>query len=93
MLGLYVTGHPLEKYENTLKEKTNLNSSMLDSYEDLRDSGIRDGGAVIIGGLIDDVKNQITRNGKLMAFRLPKTVDIVFINVMTKENTIDNDYR
>ena len=31
--------------------------------------------------------------GKLMAFRLPKTVDIVFINVMTKENTIDNDYR
>lgn len=68
VLGLYVTGHPLEKYENTLKEKTNLNSSMLDSYEDLRDSGIRDGGAVIIGGLIDDVKNQITRNGKLMAF-------------------------
>lgn len=40
---------------------------MLDSYEDLRDSGIRDGGAVIIGGLIDDIKNQITRNGKLMA--------------------------
>ncbi|MEG0379229.1 MAG: DNA polymerase III subunit alpha, partial [Eubacterium sp.] len=68
VLGLYVTGHPLEKYEHILKDQTNLNSSMLDSFEELRDSGIRDGGAVIIGGLINDVKNQITRNGKLMAF-------------------------
>ncbi|MEG2717397.1 MAG: DNA polymerase III subunit alpha [Eubacterium sp.] len=68
VLGLYVTGHPLEKYEAILQNKVNLNSSMLDNYEDLKDSGIRDGGRVIIGGLIDDLKTQMTRNGKLMAF-------------------------
>lgn len=88
VLGLYVTGHPLEKYEHILKDQTNLNSSMLDSFEELRDSGIRDGGPVIIGGLINDVKNQITRNGKLMAFM---TLEDLYgrLEVVVFPNTLD----
>lgn len=68
ILGLYVSGHPLEKYSDILSKQTNLNSSMLDSFEELRDAGIADGGSVAIGGIVDDVKNQMTRNGQLMAF-------------------------
>jgi len=68
VLGLYVSGHPLEHYAGLLASATNLNSSMTDSYEDLRDAGIRDGGTVTIGGLVDSVKNQTTKNGDLMAF-------------------------
>ncbi|MDO4289351.1 MAG: DNA polymerase III subunit alpha [Eubacterium sp.] len=88
VLGLYVTGHPLEKYEGILQERTNLNSGMLDSFEELRDSGIRDGGQVVIGGLIADIKNQMTRNGKLMAF---VTLEDLYgqIEVVVFPNTLD----
>lgn len=68
VLGLYISGHPLEKYSAILEKKTTLNSSMLDSYDDLKASGIRDGSNILAGGLIADVRNQTTRNGKLMAF-------------------------
>lgn len=89
VLGLYVTGHPLEKYEAMLLDRTNLNSSMLESYEDLKDSGIRDGGQIVTGGLIADIKNQMTRNGKLMAFVTLEDLYgqievIVFPNTMEK---------
>lgn len=68
VLGVYVSGHPLEKYQQILETRTNFNASMLDSYEDLQEAGIPDGGSVVIGGLIDDVKLQTTKNGGLMAF-------------------------
>ncbi len=68
VLGLYVSGHPLEKYAGVLASETNLNSSMLDSFEELTDAGIKDGHGVCVGGLIDNLKVQMTRNGKPMAF-------------------------
>ncbi len=68
VLGLYVSGHPLEEFEGILSRKTNLNTSMMGSYEELCETGIRDGGSVTIGGLVDSVKSQMTKTGKLMGF-------------------------
>lgn len=68
VLGLYVSGHPLEHYAGVLASETNLNAGMLDSYEDLVDSGIPDGGRVCVGGLIDRVKIQLTKKNEQMAF-------------------------
>lgn len=68
VLGLYVSGHPLEKYSGVLQQKTNLNSSMLGSFEELQATGIVDGGRVVVGGLVDHLKSQVTRTGKPMGF-------------------------
>ncbi|MSS19627.1 DNA polymerase III subunit alpha [Pseudoramibacter porci] len=68
VLGLYVSGHPLEHYTGVLASETNLNASMMDSYEDLVESGIKDGGKVCVGGMVDGVKIQLTKNNDQMAF-------------------------
>jgi DNA polymerase-3 subunit alpha len=68
VLGLYVTGHPLEKYEEILRKTVTLFSSMMDSYQDLKDAGIRDGQQVSIGGLIIEMKTMMTKKGQMMCF-------------------------
>lgn len=68
VLGLYVSGHPLEHYVGILSSETNLNSGMMDSYEDLLASGIPDGGRVTVGGLVDQLKVQLTKTNAQMAF-------------------------
>jgi DNA polymerase-3 subunit alpha len=68
VLGLYVTGHPLEKYEDILKKTVTLFSNIIDSYQDLKDAGIRDGQQVSIGGLIVEMKTMMTKKGQMMAF-------------------------
>jgi DNA polymerase-3 subunit alpha len=68
VLGLYVSGHPLERYTGVLASETNLNASMMENYEDLVASGIRDGGKVCVGGMIDSLKIQLTKNNDQMAF-------------------------
>ena len=68
VLGLYVTGHPLEKYEEILKKRVTLFSNMVDSYQDLKDAGIRDGQQVSVGGLIAELKSMMTKKGQMMCF-------------------------
>jgi len=63
-----VSGHPLEHYTGVLASETNLNASMLDSYEDLVESGIKDGDKVCVGGMVDGLKIQLTKNNEQMAF-------------------------
>nr|WP_041670822.1 DNA polymerase III subunit alpha [Acetobacterium woodii] len=68
VLGLYVTGHPLEKYEDILKKTVTLFSNSIDSYQDLKDAGIRDGQSVSVGGLIIEMKTMMTKKGQMMCF-------------------------
>jgi DNA polymerase-3 subunit alpha len=74
MTGLYLTGHPLEEFEETLNIKTNTRISEIISTEALEEgiveqgTGLRDGDRVIIGGLIAEVNKKVTRNNDMMAF-------------------------
>lgn len=74
MTGLYLSGHPLEEYEETLKFQTNTRISDIVVNETLEEGGlqevskIRDGDRVIIGGLIAEVNKKVTRNNDMMAF-------------------------
>lgn len=60
MLGFYVSGHPLAKYEEELKLFTTKDSETLQST--------RDGEEVVIGGVITNVKFNMDKKGKRMAF-------------------------
>jgi len=60
MLGFYVSGHPLTKYEEELKTFSALTTETVD--------GVADGQEVILGGIIAGVKPNIDKKGNQMAF-------------------------
>jgi len=74
MTGLYISGHPLEEYEDTLNHMTNTRISEIVESESLEEDmvqealKIRDGDRVVIGGLIAEVNKKVTRKNDMMAF-------------------------
>lgn len=62
ILGIYISGHPLEELETQLKKYTNTNSL------ELTNNNIADGKVVTIGGIITDKKIKITKSMKTMMF-------------------------
>ncbi|QGU96197.1 DNA polymerase III subunit alpha [Clostridium bovifaecis] len=82
MTGLYLTGHPLEDYEELIKNQTStrtidilggeaLEEEILDEvskHVEEENARVRDGDRVIIGGLITEVTRKITKNNTMMAF-------------------------
>ncbi len=71
ILGIYVSGHPLEPYRRELSIVSNINTSEIFSEigEDSTNvQGVRDGQRVKIGGIIVEKKDKITKNNHMMAF-------------------------
>ncbi|MCT4597432.1 MAG: DNA polymerase III subunit alpha [Vallitalea sp.] len=70
VLGIYLSGHPLQKYEEEINEVTNVRSiDFIYSEEDSEmSSKLYDGQEVIIGGMITAKTIKSTRNNKMMAF-------------------------
>jgi DNA polymerase-3 subunit alpha len=74
MTGLYLSGHPLEEFEETLKLQTNTRISEIVSTEALEEgvtvqaARIRDGDRVIIGGMISEITKKVTKTKDMMAF-------------------------
>lgn len=79
MLGLYVSGHPLDEYKSEIMKQTTVSSS------DLTDAGMEgiegsdammssvgknltDGMHVTVGGIVTDKKTKATKNNNIMAF-------------------------
>ena len=59
-LGFYITGHPLNRYEDVLEKFTNADTQMLKEK--------KDGEALRLGGMIRSTKIIKTKKGDLMAF-------------------------
>lgn len=79
MTGIYLSGHPLDEYENTLNMVTShktidlLKSETLEEGDALESQiqgelKVNDGDKIIIGGLITTVSRKITKNNTMMAF-------------------------
>ena len=67
MMGIYVSGHPLDDYKNILSSVSNINTNIIfENYED-QSMGSSDY-YVKIGGLLKNKKTMITKNKKMMAF-------------------------
>ncbi len=68
VLGIYVSGHPLEEYEGLWKK--HITARTTDFYID-EETGVvdlKDGETVTIGGIISDKKTKYTKKDQLMAF-------------------------
>jgi DNA polymerase-3 subunit alpha len=81
VLGIYVSGHPLEKYED--KWKKNITATTLDFQpdEETGNTKVREGERAVIGGMITGITIKHTKNNKTMAFLavedLVGTVEVV----------------
>ena len=67
MLGIYISGHPLEKLAESIKNQTNINSIQI---KELRDNteNFKDGQTVKYAGTITSVKKKYTKKNTIMAF-------------------------
>ncbi|NFS28665.1 DNA polymerase III subunit alpha [Clostridium botulinum] len=83
MTGLYISGHPLDDYAQSLKFQTSNEIGKIFSHHELLDdtleiqmlddvinneSGINDNDRVILGGILTQVNKKVTRNNTIMAF-------------------------
>ena len=68
VLGIYVSGHPMEEYSALWK--SNITAKAADFYldEEIGQARIRDGSKATIGGMITEKTIKYTRQNKVMAF-------------------------
>ncbi len=59
LLGLYVSGHPLEQYKEKFMSKE-MNIKKLDSF--------REGTEAVIGGIVEEARDVLTKNNERMVF-------------------------
>ncbi|MDR0396408.1 MAG: DNA polymerase III subunit alpha [Oscillospiraceae bacterium] len=66
--GVYITGHPLEAYRETL-ERMECDSQFLAGLSEQPDGGLGyDGVSVTMGGMVGAVRTKVTKNNAVMAF-------------------------
>lgn len=68
VLGVYISGHPLEEYADYLERSTSAVSADFVLDEETNETKIKDGQAVIVGGMITSKTIKHTKNDKTMAF-------------------------
>ena len=66
MLGVYVSGHPLEDYEQRISELSNISTDIMDLSEE--QAAEYDGKRVTLAGMIVSRRTMITRKNTMMAF-------------------------
>lgn len=80
MIGVYISGHPLEKYREVIEKATNISTlNILKINEDMEEFGeakeyrdgekiFRDNQNVKYAGIITKIKKKFTKNNTIMAF-------------------------
>ena len=68
VLGIYVSGHPLEKYMNSIEKQTTARSTDFEPDEESGRAIVRDGQHYVVGGLISNITAKLTKNNQNMAF-------------------------
>ena len=68
VLGIYVSGHPLEKYMDSIEKQTTARSTDFEPDEESGRAIVRDGQHYVVGGLISNITAKLTKNNQNMAF-------------------------
>ncbi|SDU60372.1 DNA polymerase III subunit alpha [Desulfobacula phenolica] len=84
-LGFYITGHPLDKYEDTIQKYTTVNSVNIND--------VADGKMIRMGGALKILKIHKTKKGDMMAFsaiedQFGSIEVVVFPNLYAKSHTL-----
>ena len=68
VLGIYLTGHPLQEYEEEWRKVISRNAGDFRWDEEEERCGVIDGETATIGGVIMNLQTKITKSNKMMAF-------------------------
>ena len=72
MLGLYISGHPLEQLKEIIEKNSNISTLKIkEGLDELEQTGkfpYKDGQTVKFIGIINSIKKKYTKNNKIMAF-------------------------
>ena len=68
MLGIYISGHPLEKIRESIKRQTNINSIQIKDLNGENAANFKDGQTVKYAGTITSIKKKYTKRNTIMAF-------------------------
>lgn len=68
VLGIYVSGHPLDAYDQLLKKNATVNTSDFILDEETNEVRVQDGNVETIGGMITSRTLKTTRTNSIMAF-------------------------
>ena len=83
VLGIYISGHPLEAYEETWKRNISATTADFQPDEETGRAKVRDGAKEIVGGMITEKTVKATKTNQMMAFLtvedLLGTVEIVVV--------------
>ena len=81
VLGIYLSGHPLERYRNMMEKMISAKTSDFQPDDETGMPEVYDNQKVIVGGMITDKTIKYTKNNKVMAFLtvedLVGTVEVV----------------
>ena len=81
VLGIYLSGHPLERYRNMMEKMISAKTSDFQPDDETGIQEVYDNQKVIVGGMITDKTIKYTKNNKVMAFLtvedLVGTVEVV----------------
>ena len=67
MLGIYISGHPLDKLRSEIEKASNINTLEMMKIQEETDLS-KDGKSVKFAGIISEVKKKFTKNNTRMAF-------------------------
>ena len=93
VIGMYISGHPLDPYREIIEKSTNINTNQI--FEKYRENLLMYS-KVKVGGILKSKKTMITKNNKMMAFAaledLFGTIELViFPNVFSKYKDLIDD--
>lgn len=81
VLGIYISGHPLERYESLIKKNTTAAAMEFALEEETKNARVLDGSFQTIGGMITARSLKTTKNNTIMAFLtledLTGTVEVI----------------
>ena len=99
VLGVYLSGHPLEEYEEKWRKSISATTSDFQLDEETGHTKVHDGAKEIVGGMITSKTIKYTKNNKTMAFftleDLMGTVEVVVFPRDYEKNQayIQEDYK
>ena len=68
VLGIYISGHPLDRYTDSMKKQITARTTDFEPDEETGHTMAEDGRNYIIGGLVTNITNKLTKKGDNMAF-------------------------
>ncbi len=91
VLGIYVSGHPLEEYEAAWRKKISNTTADFAYDEETQGVRVKDGAKAVIGGLIAGKTIKYTKDNKIMAFLtiedLVGTVEVIVFPKTYEQST------